>query len=220
MLSGAWLLVATNAAATPAGSPQVRAAAPAHSPQSQPAAPQLAAPPLRAWPALQTYSVSRLLPFRTEARLPQPGGDPPLPSLEAPDGPQPGTAMVLTRRREPRLMKIGGLLLGIGYAPALALALALAPQAGEPGAPSPATNYTLLVPVVGPLVSGVLAPAGAAPGTAYGAVTTWTLPLVLTLGLAQSTGFALLTTGAIPRLRPTTTTSDPLDVNFPPWKTR
>jgi len=43
---------------------------------------------------------------------------------------------------------------------------------------------------------------------------------VLTLGLAQGTGFALLTAGAIPRLRPSAATSDPLDVNFPPWKTR
>ena len=117
-------------------------------------------------------------------------------------------------------MKIGGLLLGLGYAPALALALALAPQAGQPGSPAVATNYTLLLPVAGPLISGLLAPLDAAPGTTYGAITTWTLPLSLTVGLVQVTGFALLTAGAIPRLRPSSTTADPLDVNFPPWQTR
>lgn len=159
-----------------------------------------------------------MLPFRTEVALPK--APAPAPMQIAAAGIAAAPTLAMARRREPRLMKIGGLLLGIGYAPALALALALAPQAGEPGAPSLAMNYTLLIPVAGPVISGVLAPATAPPGTAYGAVTTWTLPLVLSLGLVQTTGLALLAAGAVPRLRADPSASDPLDVNFPPWKTR
>lgn len=159
-----------------------------------------------------------MLPFRTEVALPAAPAAAPMQIAAA--GIAAAQTLPMARRREPRLMKIGGLLLGIGYAPALALALALAPQAGEPGAPSLAMNYTLLIPVAGPIISGVLAPATAPPGTAYGAVTTWTLPLVLSLGLVQSTGLALLAAGAVPRLRADPSGSDPLDLNFPPWKTR
>ena len=116
-------------------------------------------------------------------------------------------------------MKIGALLLGIGYAPAVALALALSPQAGEPGGPSLASNYTLLIPGVGPIVSGIYAPATSPPGTAGRVLTSWTLPLVLTLGLLQGTGAALLIDGAVPALRPTGPAADSLDLHFPPWRT-
>ena len=125
----------------------------------------------------------------------------------------------LTVRRSPRRMKIGALLLGIGYAPAVALALALSPQAGEPGGPSLGANYTLFIPGVGPIVSGIYAPATSPPGTAGRVLTSWTLPLVLTLGLLQATGTALLIDGAVPALRPTGPAADSLDLHFPPWRT-
>lgn len=224
--SSAWSSLAARVGAVPALLAcetwlSVAAASPAPvGPSDRPSSQALATPATPpTWPALQTYSVSHLLPFRTEAALPAEASDAvtQIPS-RLDQSPRPETVRSL--RREPRLMRIGGLLLGIGYAPALALALALAPQAGQPGSPTVATNYTLLVPVAGPLISGLLAPIAAAPGTTYGAITTWTLPLTLTVGLVQVTGFALLTAGAIPRLRPSSTTTDPLDINFPPWQTR
>lgn len=149
------------------------------------------------------YDVTQRLIPQTDLRL-EPLPDPP--------------AMPV-RRRDPRLMKIGGLLLGIGYAPAVALALALSSQAGEPGGPSLASNYTLLVPSIGPVLSGVIAPATSPPGTARAVVSGWTLPILLTLGLIQGTGTALLIAGATPAIRTATTSSDPLEINFPPWRT-
>lgn len=180
-------------------------------------APSSVATSSRSSPGLQTYSVSHLIPFPSQAVLAV--TQDPVPSA-GPAGATPPPAPPQTRRRDPRQLKIGGLLLGIGYAPALALALALSPQAGQPGSPTLAANYTLLIPVVGPLVSGALAPAQAASGTVYGAVTTWTLPLVLTLGLLQATGFGLLTSGAVPKLRSSDSSHDSLNANFPPWKTQ
>lgn len=133
--------------------------------------------------------------------------------------PLPDPPAVPTPRRDPRLIKLGGLLLGIGYAPAVALAIALSSQAGQNGGPSLASNYTLLVPALGPVASGIIAPAGSPPGTTGAVITGWTLPILLTLGLMQGTGSALLIAGAIPKIRPPKTSSDPLEINFPPWRT-
>lgn len=133
--------------------------------------------------------------------------------------PLPDPPALPTPRRDPRMLKIGGLLLGIGYAPAVALAIALSAQAGQNGGPSLASNYTLLVPGLGPVASGIIAPAGSPPGTAGAVITGWTLPILLTLGLMQGTGSALLIAGATPKIRPPKTSSDPLEINFPPWRT-
>lgn len=163
----------------------------------------------RPLPALLRYEVTPIRRPPVELRLDL------LPSSEEQEEP----AAALAPRRDPRLLKIGGLLLGIGYAPAVALALALSSQAGQPGGPGLASNYTLLVPALGPLVSGVLAPATSPPGTAGAVLTGWTLPIVLTLGLVQGTGTALLLAGAMPKIRASKSGSDPLDLNFPPWRT-
>lgn len=133
--------------------------------------------------------------------------------------PLPDLPALPERRRDPRLMKIGGLLLAIGYAPAVAVALALSSQAGQPGGPNLASNYTLLVPALGPVASGIIAPATSPPGSAGAVVTGWTLPILLSLGLIQGTGGALLIHGATPQNRTAKTGSDPLGINFPPWRT-
>lgn len=105
-------------------------------------------------------------------------------------------------RRDPRLMKIGGGLLAGGYLPALAVSLGLAAFVGQPDAPSAAANYTLLIPVIGPLVSAIVAPVVNEHGNARPLISSWSLPWALTSGLVQVAGFAVLVKGAIPRRVP------------------
>lgn len=105
-------------------------------------------------------------------------------------------------QRDRRLLKLGGALLAGGYLPALAVAVALAPSVGQPDAPSAAANYTLLVPVLGPLISAVVAPATNEHGNARPLISSWSLPWALTSGLIQVAGFAVLVTGAVPHRVP------------------
>lgn len=105
-------------------------------------------------------------------------------------------------RRDRRLMKIGGGLLAGGYLPALAVSLGLSAFVGQPDAPSAAATYTLLIPVVGPLLSAIVAPATNERGNARPLLSSWSLPWALTSGLVQVAGFALLVKGAIPRRVP------------------
>lgn len=108
----------------------------------------------------------------------------------------------IQRRRDRRLLKIGAGLLASGYLPALAVSLGLASSVGQPDAPSAAANYTLLIPVVGPLVSAVVAPATNEHGNGRPLISSWSLPWALTSGLLQVAGFAALVAGAIPRPLP------------------
>jgi len=104
--------------------------------------------------------------------------------------------------RDRRLMKLGGALLAGGYLPALAVAVGFSPFIGQPDAPSAAANYTLLIPVLGPLISAVVAPATNERGNARPLISSWSLPWALTSGLVQVAGFAVLVTGAVPRRVP------------------
>lgn len=105
-------------------------------------------------------------------------------------------------RRDSRLMKLGGGLLAGGYLSALAVSLGLAAYVGQPDAPSAAANYTLLIPVLGPLVSAIVAPATNERGNARQLLSSWSLPWALTSGLVQVAGFAVLIKGAVPRRVP------------------
>ncbi|HRI50066.1 MAG TPA: hypothetical protein PLW65_07765 [Pseudomonadota bacterium] len=105
-------------------------------------------------------------------------------------------------QRDRRLMKLGGALLAGGYLPALAVAVGFSPFVGQPDAPSAAANYTLLIPVLGPLISAVVAPATNEYGNARPLISSWSLPWALTSGLVQLAGFAVLVAGAVPHRVP------------------
>lgn len=105
-------------------------------------------------------------------------------------------------QRDRRLLKIGAGLLAGGYLPAVAVSLGLATALDDPDAPSAAANYTLLIPVIGPLVSAVVAPVTNERGNARPLLSSWSLPWALTSGLLQVAGFAVLVKGAIPRRVP------------------
>jgi hypothetical protein len=102
-------------------------------------------------------------------------------------------------RRNRRLMKIGALLFGAGYLPALVIPLALSGSLDQPNAPSPASNYTVMIPLFGPLVTGIVAPATDPGGHAGQLISSWSVPWILTSGVLQATGFTLFVIGAIPR---------------------
>jgi hypothetical protein len=110
--------------------------------------------------------------------------------------------VTIVTRRDRRLMKIGATLLAAGYLPALAVSIGLAPSIGQPNAPSAAANYTLLVPVLGPFLSAVVAPTGASSGDPRPLISSWSVPWALTSGLVQAAGFAALVAGALPRRVP------------------
>lgn len=126
----------------------------------------------------------------------------------------------VVRKRDLRAVRIGSVVLAVGYVPAVALAAVLGSHAGEPNAPSALTNYALVVPIVGPLVSGLAAPLGNESGHAGALVTSWTLPIVLTLGLMQIGGGALLLHGAMVKDRQISADGQvQSSVRFPPWRT-
>jgi hypothetical protein len=101
--------------------------------------------------------------------------------------------------RNRRLLKLGGGLLLGSYLPALAVSIGMSPFIGQPDAPSAGANYTLLIPVVGPLVSAIVAPATNDRGNGRQLLSSWSLPWALTSGVLQLAGFAMLVAGAIPR---------------------
>jgi hypothetical protein len=102
-------------------------------------------------------------------------------------------------RRNKRLMKIGGLLLSAGYLPALVIPLGLSTSLDRENAPTRAANYTLLIPLAGPFISGILAPATNDNGHAGQIASSWSVPWMATSGLLQVTGFTLLVFGAMKR---------------------
>jgi hypothetical protein len=102
-------------------------------------------------------------------------------------------------RRSPRLWKAGAALFFGAYVPTLAAAVIMAPFLGQPDAPSATATYTLMVPVLGPLISAVAAPASR-PGPPYGpTIVGWSVPWLATSGLLQAAGLTLLIVGATPR---------------------
>ena len=105
-------------------------------------------------------------------------------------------------QRDKRLLKIGAGLLAGGYLSAVVVSLGLATALDQPDAPSAAANYTLLIPVIGPFVSAIVAPATNDRGNARPLISSWSLPWALTSGLVQVAGFAVLLKGAIPRRVP------------------
>lgn len=104
-------------------------------------------------------------------------------------------------RREPKQIRLGALIWAAGYLPALIAPLLLWPRVDTPDGPSALANYSLLVPLIGPYISAIAAPAQAEEGNGRAVVSAWSVPWLLTSGLLQTTGFVLLLHGALPRLR-------------------
>lgn len=102
-------------------------------------------------------------------------------------------------RRDRRQMLLGGVMLGIGYLAAAGVAAGLASSVGQPDAPSAAANYTLLVPVVGPFVSGIVAPVTNENGNGRPLISSWSLPWMVTSGLVQVAGLLMFSLGAAER---------------------
>lgn len=102
-------------------------------------------------------------------------------------------------RRDRRQMLLGGVMLGIGYLAAAGVAAGLASSVGQPDAPSAAANYTLLVPVVGPFVSGIVAPVTNENGNGRPLISSWSLPWMVTSGLVQVAGLVMFSLGAAER---------------------
>lgn len=100
----------------------------------------------------------------------------------------------LEARQNRKLLITGSVLLAAGYLPALVMPMVFAGFLDQEGAPTPAANFTLLVPVLGPLLSGITAPVQAIgrgePGGPL--VSSWSLPWIATSGLVQATGLAVL----------------------------
>ena len=97
-------------------------------------------------------------------------------------------------------MKVGALIWAAGYLPAFVVPLVLWPRVDTNGGPSALANYSLLVPVAGPLVSAIAAPAQAQDGTGRAVMSSWSVPWLLTSGLVQATGLAIFVLGARPHL--------------------
>ncbi len=108
----------------------------------------------------------------------------------------------IVMRRNTRLMKIGAGLLAGGYAPALAVSLGLAGSLDQPNAPGAVANFTLLIPVLGPFISAVAAPAINDRGNGRQLTSSWSLPWALTSGIVQAAGLAALVVGAVPHRVP------------------
>jgi hypothetical protein len=102
-------------------------------------------------------------------------------------------------RRTPRLWKAGLAIFLGGYVPSLITATAIAPFLDQIDSPSPAANYSLMVPGLGPLISAAAAPASRS-GPPYGpSIVGWSLPVLITSGLVQATGLTLMIVGLTPR---------------------
>lgn len=102
-------------------------------------------------------------------------------------------------RRTPRLWKAGLAIFLGGYVPSLITAAAMAPFLDRIESPTPAANYSLMVPGLGPLISAVAAPASRS-GPPYGpSIVGWSLPVLITSGLVQATGLTVLVIGLTPR---------------------
>jgi hypothetical protein len=123
---------------------------------------------------------------------------PPLRSAYPPSQtPPPGSPLI---GRDLRKVRIGALIWAAGYLPALVAPLVLWPRVESGEGPSALANYSLLVPVVGPLVSAIAAPAQTDDGNGRAVMSSWSVPWLLTSGLLQATGLAILISGARPHL--------------------
>jgi len=107
---------------------------------------------------------------------------------------------VITRPHHRGMLAAGWTLFALGYAGAFGTGIAMgASWPGTTGAnsssPSAAAGWTLLIPVLGPVISGIVAPATASSRytTTYGLV--WTLPLLLADLPFQVIGTALIIQG-------------------------
>ncbi len=104
-------------------------------------------------------------------------------------------------RRDPKQVRLGALIWAGGYLPALIAPLLLWPRVDTLDGPTALANYSLLVPLIGPYISAIAAPAQAEEGNGRAVMSAWSVPWLLTSGLLQTTGFVLLLHGALPRLR-------------------
>lgn len=201
------------AAAEPA---PVAARSAASAPAAKPAAAKpAAAKPAAAKPASTPAGTAKPAPRQTNpVVLPPELPPPPLvtPSQEiVPPGSNLGNDLVLAPlppplppvRREPKQIRLGALIWAAGYLPALIAPLLLWPRVDTPDGPSALANYSLLVPLIGPYISAIAAPAQADDGNGRAVLSAWSVPWLLTSGLLQTTGFVLLLHGAIPKLRAT-----------------
>lgn len=104
-------------------------------------------------------------------------------------------------RRDAKQIRMGALIWAAGYLPAFIAPLLLWPKVDTADGPSALANYSLLVPLIGPYISAIAAPAQAEEGNGRAVLSAWSVPWLLTSGLLQTTGFVMLLSGAIPRLR-------------------
>lgn len=107
---------------------------------------------------------------------------------------------VTTRPHHRGMLAAGWTLFALGYAGAFGTGIAMgslwpSSTGASSSSPSSAAGWTLLIPVVGPVISGIIAPATATSrySTTYGLV--WTLPLLLADLPFQVIGTALIIQG-------------------------
>lgn len=123
---------------------------------------------------------------------------PPLRGAEPAVWPAPHPAPLVGK--DPRKIRTGALIWAAGYLPAFVAPLVLWPGADTSTGQSSLALFSLLIPVAGPVVSAVAAPAQAETKTAV--ISSWSVPWLLTSGLVQAAGFALFVRGLLPNYRP------------------
>lgn len=110
--------------------------------------------------------------------------------------------VVSRRSRHKGMIAAGWTLLAVGYAGAFATGIAMGATWASPcymlsgyycQYPSPAAGWTLLIPIVGPVISSVIAPATTGQAASYGLA--WDLPWLLTDLPLQLVGLGLIIQG-------------------------
>jgi hypothetical protein len=110
--------------------------------------------------------------------------------------------VVSRRSRHKGMIAAGWTLLSVGYAGAFATGVAMGASWGSPcymlsgyycQNPSPAAGWTLLIPILGPVISSVIAPATTKQAVSYGLA--WDLPWLLTDLPLQLVGLGLIIQG-------------------------
>lgn len=110
--------------------------------------------------------------------------------------------VVSRRSRHKGMIAAGWTLLAVGYAGAFATGIAMGATWASPcymlsgyycQYPSPAAGWTLLIPIVGPVISSVIAPATTTQAASYGLA--WDLPWLLTDLPLQLVGLGLIIQG-------------------------
>ena len=100
---------------------------------------------------------------------------------------------VTSRPHHHGMQAAGWSLFSLGYAGAFATGISMGLLWGGRSQPSSAAGWTLLIPVAGPLISGIVAPATTSSSTSYGLV--WTLPWLLADMPFQVVGLVLIIKG-------------------------